>query len=76
MFSYEIDKLLRDNNYVISMSDYFSITNTSSQLRRIKLDEVYSFYSKYYIETSDNYSWVIRVLNYDVDISMKSQVKI
>lgn len=74
MFSYEIDKLLRDNNYIISMSDYFSITNSSNQLRRIKLEGVYSYYSKYYVETSDNYSWGIYVLNYDVDISMKSQV--
>lgn len=53
MYSWQVDELLKNNNYVINKNDYNSIVY-SSQIRHIKYDP---FSDDFIINTDDGYSW-------------------
>ena len=56
MFSWEIDRLLRKNNFCISRKEYGEITNVriNTQIVHIK----YNPYSNdFLMETNDGYGW-------------------
>lgn len=56
MYSYEIEKLLKLKNYLISNREYFEICNTSPQIKRISCDD-----DNFRIQTSDNYDLHFKV---------------
>ena len=59
MYSYQIDNIMRENNYLLSRSDYLSINpNTSPQIARMTYDP---FNNKFDVWTYDNYHWEFRV---------------
>ena len=60
MYSWEISKLLLDNNYVISEDDYKKISaiNNNPQIIDIKYDAFSDLFS---ISTSDGYFWSFSV---------------
>ena len=58
MYSYEIDQILKSQNYNIDSETYIDICNTSPQISRVKYNP---YDNKYEIWTSDNYSWKINV---------------
>ncbi len=58
MYSYEIDQIIKSQNYNIDSELYIDICNTSPQISRVKYDQ---YDNKYEIWTSDNYSWKIDV---------------
>lgn len=59
MYSYQIDEIMHQNNYVLSRSDYLSINpNTSPQIARMLYDP---FKDKFDIWTYDDYHWEFRV---------------
>lgn len=54
MYSHEIQSILEQNSYVISVDTYMNICSTSNQISRIK----YEPYGNYFeIWTRDNYYW-------------------
>lgn len=54
MYSWEIDKLIRINNYILSPDEYKKIIISSPQI----IKNTYEPYSdKYVIKTEDNYLW-------------------
>ena len=57
MFSYEIDTLLRNKEYIVTMDDYKKII-ASSQITYIKYDP---YDDSFVISTDDKYSWRFRV---------------
>ena len=58
MYSYEIDNIIKQNNYNLSSTTYIDICTTSSQINHVK----YEPYGDYYeICTSDGYYWKINV---------------
>lgn len=57
MYSYEIDNLCKQKNYVLSVADYKQII-ASSQIIHIKYDP---YSDKFYIVTEDGYNWEIYV---------------
>lgn len=61
MFSYEIDALLKNKEYIITMDDYKEII-ASSQIIYIKFDP---WDDSFVINTEDRYSWKFRVVNTD-----------
>ena len=59
MFSWELDDLIKRNNYILSKHDYCSISfNTCPQISRIKYDP---FENKFEIWTLDGYYWKIEI---------------
>jgi len=60
MYSWEIDKILRDNNYYISSKIYLELFNVQNN-QQIKIVKYNPFENTYYIETYDNYNWIIRI---------------
>lgn len=62
MYSYEIEKLLKVKNYLISNKDYFNILNTSPQISEVRYTD---YDKKYYIKTKDNYYFNFKVYKED-----------
>ena len=59
MYSYQIDTIMRENNYLLSRSQYLAINpNTSTQIARMTYDP---FNNKFDIWTYDNYHWEFQV---------------
>ena len=54
MYSYEIDQILKSQNYNINSETYINICSTSPQISRVKYD---SYENKCEIWTDDNYYW-------------------
>lgn len=61
MFSYEIDTLIKNKEYIITIDDYKRIIS-SSQICFIKYDP---WNDSFVINTEDRYSWRFRVINMD-----------
>lgn len=61
MYSYEIEKLLQEREFIIGIEDYKRIVN-SSQICFIKYDP---WDDSFIINTDDRYSWRFRVVNTD-----------
>lgn len=58
MYSWEIDRVMKENNFVLESKTYLQICNTSSQLSHIKFTSYYNFFE---IWTNDNYYWKFSV---------------
>lgn len=60
MFSTEIHLFLESKNYNLSKDEYLDITDLKKnpQISHIKYDP---FNNTFFIETKDEYSWIIRV---------------
>lgn len=56
MYSWEIDNVIKQNNYLLSVNDYLRITNhnDSPQIVRVKYD---AFSNTFEIHTNDDYHW-------------------
>ena len=63
MFSYEIDKYLRERNYYLTHDEEYSICRGSIQLDHIKLEQTYENYTDIHWWTNDGYEWVVHVWN-------------
>ena len=61
MYSYQIDELLRNKEYIVSVNDYKQIL-ASSQICHIKYDP---WDDSFVINTDDRYSWRFRVVKID-----------
>ena len=61
MYSYEIDALLKNKEYIITMDDYKKII-ASSQIIYIKFDP---WDDSFVVSTEDRYSWRFRVIKMD-----------
>ena len=59
MYSYEIDSIMKQNDYIISANTYINICSTSPQIIRIHYD---SFGDCFEIYTKDNYYWKFKVI--------------
>ena len=58
MFSWEIDKILNENNFIINAETYIQIISTSPQINHIK----YQAFGDYFeLWTDDRYEWKFRV---------------
>lgn len=60
MYSYEIDKLLAEYNYVIPVQLYIKIISSSPQINHVKYD---TFSNDFHIWTDDDKYWKIKVYN-------------
>lgn len=58
MYSYEIERLLKIRNYIISTSEYFDILSTSPQINNIKYN---TGNDTIQIKTDDNYQCEFKV---------------
>lgn len=58
MYSYEIDKIMRESNYNIDSNTYINICRTSPQINRIKY---IPFENKIEMWTEDNKYWKFNV---------------
>lgn len=60
MYSWEIDKLLRDNNFTISEEDYKDILSPREcpQIINVKYD---TYSDSFAVSTNDGYSWKFEV---------------
>lgn len=58
MYSWEIERLLKIRNYLITYTEYFEILSTSSQINHIKYTPEDD---KTMIETTDNYQFKFKV---------------
>ena len=58
MYSYEIDQILKLQNYNIDSDAYSNICYTSPQISRVKYDP---FNNDYNIWTNDNYHWTFKI---------------
>lgn len=60
MYSWEIDNLIKAYNYYLPSSEYEKIIDLKNnpQIRYVHYN---TYENKFYIETADGYSWVIRV---------------
>lgn len=58
MYSYEIDQILKSQNYNINSETYENICSTSPQISRAKYD---SYENKCEIWTDDNYYWKFNI---------------
>ena len=61
MYSYEIEQLLHEREFIINIEDYKRII-ASSQICFIKYDP---WDDSFIINTEDRYSWRFRVVNTD-----------
>lgn len=59
MYSWEIDSIMSQNNYIISVNTYINICSTSPQIIRIHYD---AFGDCFEIYTKDNYYWKFKVI--------------
>ena len=59
MYSYEIDSIMKQNDYTISANTYINICSTSPQIIRTHY-EAFGDYFEIYAE--DNYYWKFRVV--------------
>ena len=58
MFSWEIDKILNENNFAINAETYIQIISTSPQINHIK----YQAFGDYFeVWTDDRYCWKFKV---------------
>lgn len=74
MFSNEIQSYLESRDYKLTLKEYYSLIDGSSQITGIKLIRVFDFYFKVAVSTSDSYSWGIYVLNHDQGVSMLKHI--
>ena len=59
MYSWEIDKILNENNFAINAETYIQIISTSPQINHIK----YQAFGDYFeIWTDDRYEWKFKVI--------------
>lgn len=60
MYSWEIENILKEKNFVLSASEYLHISDTeaSKQISEVKYD---GWNKKYGISTNDGYSWEFTV---------------
>ena len=58
MYSYEIDSIMKQNDYRISANTYINICSTSPQIIRTHYE---AFGDYFEIHTEDNYYWKFRV---------------
>lgn len=58
MYSWEIDRLLKIRNYLISTSEYFEIISTSPQITNVKYDP---FEKNFKIKTEDKYEFKVKI---------------
>ena len=58
MYSYEIDSIMKHNNYIISANTYINICSTSPQIIRTHYD---AFGDYFEIWTEDRYYWKFMV---------------
>lgn len=63
MYSYEIDRLLKIKNYLLSVKEYQSISDIKSnpQINHIKYD---CYNDTFEINTKDNYNFKFKVKRY------------
>lgn len=54
MYSYEINQILKSQNYNIDSITYLNICNTSPQIIRVKYEP---YEDNFNIWTNDNYHW-------------------
>ena len=59
MYSWQIDELLKNKNYVVNMDDYKQII-ASSQIIHIKYEP---FSDDFLVNTDDRFSWRFKVQN-------------
>lgn len=58
MYSFEIENLLKERNYVVDSETYMHICKTSPQIVRIVFNKDNS---NFYIHTNDNYNFELKV---------------
>ena len=58
MYSWEIDKFIKNRNYKLSSIEYCNLCDTSSQINRIKYNQIFNNYE---IWTDDNYYFKFKV---------------
>ena len=58
MYSWEIDRLLKIKQNIISISEYFEIISTSPQINHIKYD---AYQNETIIHTDDKYEFKVKV---------------
>ena len=58
MYSYEIDSIMKQNDYIISANTYINICSTSPQIIRTHYD---AFGDYFEIWTEDRYYWKFMV---------------
>ena len=59
MYSYEIDSIMKQNDYIISANTYTNICTSSPQIIRIHYE---AFGDYFEICTEDNYHWKFRIV--------------
>ena len=59
MYSYEIDQILKSQNYSIDSKTYLNICNTSPQIIRVKYESFGDYFDMY---TNDNCYWNFKVV--------------
>lgn len=63
MYSWEIDVLFKNHNYLISYTQLKEIQESSCQLSRLTLKWYNEKLSEYHMETLDGYSWDFKMWN-------------
>lgn len=63
MKSYEIDAILKKNNFSISKEELYDVKESSGQLKEIVLEQVRDVSSQYLLKTNDGYMWKVYVSN-------------
>lgn len=58
MYSWEIDRLLKIRQNIITCSEYFEIISTSPQITNVKYDP---FQNTTEMKTSDNYDFKVKI---------------
>ena len=58
MYSWEIDSVMKQNNYIISADTYIDICSTSSQIIRTHYEAFGDYFEIY---TEDRYYWRFRI---------------
>lgn len=59
MYSYEIDSIMKQNDYTISVNTYINICSTSPQIIRTHYEAFGDYFEIY---TEDRYYWKFRVV--------------
>lgn len=75
MYSSEIQNYLASKNYKLTLKEYEDIIDSSPQITGIRLLNLYDFYFKVNVSTSDNHNWGIYILNYNQDDSMVQYIE-
>lgn len=58
MYSYEIERLLKIKNYLLSIEEYNNIISSSSQIDHVKYDGENNIFT---IWTNDNYTFTFKI---------------